>query len=745
MIPRECKRLAEVDFPIALVSKHAVHENSVRHGHPKNLHLWWARRPLAACRAMLLALLLPDPSDQHCPEEFKKEAKRLLSRVPGKVKKLALGQDDSSIQSALLTFIGEFADWNLSSNRDYLEVARNLVKAAYAETPLVIDPFAGGGSIPLEALRLDCDVFASDLNPVAHLIEKALLEDIPRHGIGLADELRQIGADIKRAAEEELITFYPNDPDGAKPLAFLWARTVRCETPNCGAEIPLMRSLWLSTKANRRRALRYACLRSEGETPRVEFEIFEPKSESEVSKGTVARARATCVCCNIVLSPERVRAQLREQHGGADVIFDQSGRRLGGARLIVVATLNEGETGRTYRVSKSEDYRLVWNAGKRLEELATENLAGGITVVPNEPVKRVPVTFGVINVWVYGMNCWANLFTRRQTLSLAILCKKVRSLPESTDLQRSVKRLLGLAIDKTADLGNALAPWKPDAECPVHLFSRQAIGMAWDWAEANPIGDSSGSFMSAYERTADSVESIYFQTGASCDVEILDARNSPLPDESAAVWFTDPPYYDAVPYSYISDFFYVWLKRSLGDAYPKLFQGQLTNKSEEIVAYLADDRAVEPAKHRFESMLTAAFHEARMKLSSEGIGCVVFAHKTTEGWEALLSGLIGSGWVVTGSWPIATELASRMRARESSTLATSVHLVCRPRVEARVGDWEKVLRELPERVGNWMERLQAEGVRGADLVFACIGPALEIYSRFAKVVDCRRAGDSLRR
>jgi putative DNA methylase len=208
MIPKECKRLAEVDFPIAVVSKHSAREKSIRHGHPSTLHLWWARRPLAACRSMLMALLLPDPEDEHCPAEFKAAARSLLGKATGK-----LGAKDADLRAALLHFIGDFANWDNSSNRTFLEIARGLVKAAHPEeTPLVVDPFAGGGSIPLEALRLGCDAFASDLNPVACLINKVLLEDIPRHGPELAEELRKVGAEVKKAAEKELnITGQPSD------------------------------------------------------------------------------------------------------------------------------------------------------------------------------------------------------------------------------------------------------------------------------------------------------------------------------------------------------------------------------------------------------------------------------------------------------------------------------------------------------------------------------------------------------
>ena len=232
MIPKECKRLAEVDFPIAEVSRHAAREKYIRHGHPSTLHLWWARRPLASSRAVLMALLLPDPCDPHCPEAFRRQAREIL----GEVRRTPCS--DEELRKGLLWFIGAFANWDMAAYPAYLRVARNLVKAAHPEeTPLVVDPFAGGGSIPLEALRLGCEAFASDLNPVACLILKVMLEDIPRHGPGLAEELRRVGGEIKRQAERELADLYPTDPDGATPIAYLWARTVRCEAPNCGVEI----------------------------------------------------------------------------------------------------------------------------------------------------------------------------------------------------------------------------------------------------------------------------------------------------------------------------------------------------------------------------------------------------------------------------------------------------------------------------------------------------------------------------
>jgi len=724
MIPKECKRLAEVDFPIAVVSKHSAREKSIRHGHPSTLHLWWARRPLAACRAVRLGLLLPDPCDKNCPEDFKNKVRELLPRVQGKP-----GPKDIDLRKSLLKFIGDFANWDLSTNQDYLEVSRGLVKAAHGEEkPLVVDPFAGGGSIPLEALRLGCDAFASDLNPVACLILKVMLEDIPRHGPELAEELRRVGKEIKESAEKELKEFYPDDPDGSKPIAYLWARTVKCESPNCGAEIPLVHSFWLSKKQGRKRALKYT-VKKNGKVPQVEFEIFEPKKDNEVPTGTVARANATCLCCNKILPAERVRAQLREQQGGADVIFDDMGNRIGGAYMLAVVVLHAGIGGRHYRIASENDYEAVWKTQKMLKKILKEWKYEGnkeLCPIPDEELKRVPVTFGVINVWVYGMTHWGFLFAGRQKLSLVTLIKHIKKTSSNS-------HLLTLAMGKLLDHNSSLSRWAPSRETSAGTFGRQALPMLWDFSETNSIGDSTGSFESACDYVANVLVFLAKSITSKGQVELVSALKHPLPNRSSAVWFTDPPYYDNVPYSYLSDYFYVWHKRAV-TIWPQLFSTTLTPKDEEAVSYLNGDSDATAARRRFEMMMGRAFSEGKRILNDKGIGSVVFAHKTTEGWEALLSGIIQGGWTITGSWPIATEMQSRLRAMDSAALATSVHLVCRPRPDGvPVGDWGEVLHELPKRVGDWMERLQGEGVRGADLVFACIGPALEIFSRYSKV------------
>ncbi len=767
MIPKECKRLAEVDFPVAEVSKHSAREKSIRHGHPSTLHLWWARRPLAACRAMLMALLLPDPCDDHCPEDFKMEARRLLKHMPnagpvaavydrrvddeGKGRRSqSAATEDLQLRKALLSFIADFANWDNSAKPVYLECARGLVRAAHGqEPPLVVDPFAGGGSIPLEALRIGCDAFASDLNPVACLILKVLLEDIPRYGPALAEELRRVGKQIKEQAEKELAEFYPSDPDGAKSIAYLWARTVRCEAVGCGAEIPLMRSFWLCKNANRRRALRLVherdpkhpkdplnMLVSEKGTWR--FEISEPKSESEVRKGTITRGNATCPCCNVVLPVARVRAQLGHYRGGADAELDAKGERTGGARLLAVVALDEDNAGRQYRLAVHRDYQSVRNAAKMLESLVRTKLSDGQAAVPIEPLP--PRNTNCFRIPNYGMKQWLDVSTARQKLALATLAQKVREVANNeTAESHRLKEALALVTSRCSDFNSSLNSWSTSGEFVRSTFARQALSMVWDFCETMPLTTESGGYSGALDWVARVIEALANLENKG-EVQLADACDSSLPHESAGVWFTDPPYYDAVGYAELSDFFFVWLKRILPE-HPFLRDpfdstNPLTPKTRECVQDEEYSSIDGNPKDRafFETTMAKAFGEGRRVLREDGIGSVVFAHKTTEGWEALLSGMIGGGWTVTASWPITTERPGRLRAQESAALAASIHLVCRPRdKKAGIGGWEDILRELSSRIGDWMERLSGEGIRGADLVFSCIGPALELFSRYERV------------
>jgi adenine-specific DNA methylase len=738
MIPATCKRLIEVDFPIAVVSAHSAREKSIRHGHPSTLHLWWARRPLAACRAVLLGLLLPDPCDSECPPVFKTKARELLSKRFSKSAKT-----DEALQQLLLEFIGEFADWDHAANSTHLEIGRGLVKAAHPdETPVVVDPFAGGGSIPLEALRLGCEAFASDLNPVACLILKTLLEDIPRYGNaefklpgkdgngvvvhGLADALRHVGKQVKDAAEKEIAQFYPSDPDGSRPIAYLWARTVRCEGIRCGAEIPLVRSFWLSQRPGRKRALRYVVEKKTNALPRLTFEISVPTTDDDVQTGSVARANASCPCCNAVLPAERVRAQLTAQRGGADVIFDAKGNRVGGAILLAVVTQHEDKA-RQFRLPSPVDYEAVGRAQKYCAKLP-------LAAVPNESIPTTELRR--ITVPIYGMATWGDLFTARQKVALLSLAEQVRKLPTDQKSAAALKDFMALVVNRCADYGNALCSLHTGRDIVRNLFARQAVPMVWDFYEAPPMGSGSGCYDGAIEWVARVVEASASTTPRGGQVEQADATDSPLPDRSSNIWFTDPPYYDSVPYAHLSDFFHVWLRRSMPDGHKNWFHTPLTPKEGECVVdrpHRLSNSTKTP--HYFESKMGQAMQEGRRVLRDDGVGCVVFAHKTTEGWESLLTGMLKAGFVITASWPITTEMATRMVARDTAALAGSVHLVCRPRsADAGVGDWSEVKAAMEKRIREWLPTLTKHGVRGADAIFSCLGPALESYSRYEKVL-----------
>lgn len=718
MIPKECKRLAEVDFPLALVSKHSVHESSsVRQGHPRSLHLWWARRPLAACRAILLSLLLPDPCDLNCPESFKTSARRILPRVQGHP-----GDSDAELRNALMQFIGDFSNWQSAGKSVFIEAAHSLIKAAHLEeVPLVADPFSGGGTIPFEALRLGCDVFASDLNPVATLLLKSLLSDIPRNGVQLIQETQRVGVEIRKRAEEKLSHLYPPTATGGTANAYLWARTVICD--HCGAPVPLVRSFWLRKKSGRKRAFRFNVERHKNSTPTLKLEVFEPKKDSDIPSPTTKNGKATCVSCHTSMPSSRVMTQLSMQKGGAV-----------NATLLAIVGSSDSGKGREYTTATAGELHAAEECQRVIAEPSSWPLRSDALAEELCPIRPSPNARGVSAPTRYGVRTFRDLFNARQFLSLMTFAKLI----SEADCSDAARTLLAFALDKAAIQCNAHCRWKATGESLVDMFGRHAIAMVWDFAEANPLGDGTGSWDSALEWILKTASSIGSTLTKSATVENADARHSPLPSDSVSIWFTDPPYYDSIPYSDLSDFFYVWLKQTLPHNLGLAnSENGLTPKTPEAVwnaAHIVDGKPKDPAY--FERAIASACAEGRRVMLPEGIGCVVFAHKTTQGWEALLTGIVNSGFTVAASWPIATELTSRVSAKDSSSLATSVHLVIRPRAgEALVGDWSEVLRELPEKVGEWMERLQLESIRGADLVFACIGPAIEIYSRYRKVED----------
>ncbi len=738
---RLVRRLIETDeMPIGRISEHARKDQNIRKGHLHTLHVWWATRPLAACRAVLMATLLPDPADPHCPESFRQAAREALRPFTGRDL-----SDPLTLRRALLDFIANFAAWENAHNSLFVETARKLVKAAHEppepRTPhsalathsaLVVDPFAGIGSIPFEALRIGAEAFAGDLNPVAVLLEKVALEHLPRYGRRLAEAVRKWGAWARERAIAELRPFYPLELNGGEPLAYLWARTIRCEGPSCGAEVPLMWNRWLSRKEDRRVALRYRGVREPGGGGRVEFEIFEPKSEAEVQPPIVKRFAATCPVCGYTTPYQRVREQVRAKRGGTR-----------DARMIAVITLRPDGT-RGFRLATEADREAARRAVEELARREAEHI-GPLSLVPDEstPAERGPGASRGSGAWQWNFWTWGDLFTPRQALALVTFVRLVREAyagvqQETGDAEfaRAVATCLAVAVSNMSQYLSSTAFYMP--EYIRSPFWGSAFPMRADFVDVNPLvsAEIGPAYMTSLQALLALIELEAGLIRCPGTVRQGSATAIPLPDASVPYVVTDPPYYDAITYADLSDFCYVWLRRMLHDLHPDLFRLPLTPKEEECIADPGPPPPGLPPKTRefFENTMQQALAEARRVLRPDGLAVVLFAHKGTAGWEALLNALVRAGWTVTASWPIETERGARMRAKNSAVLASSVFLACRPRPEnAGVGEWRDVLAEMNRKVAAWLPKLEQEGIHGADAIFSCIGPALEVYSRYDRV------------
>lgn len=731
------RRLIEVDLPIRTISEHARRDQNIRKGHLHTMHVWWATRPLASCRAVTLATMLPDPVDEACPQSFRDQAAELLKRFTGRDL-----SDAMNLRQELLTFIGDFADWDAGVNPTYLEIARNLVTAAHPDgPPMVMDPFAGAGSIPFEALRIGAQPFAGDLNPVPVLLNTVAQEYLPRYGERLADAVDTWGQWVLAQAKERLGKYYPADNKGNIPLAHTWARTVQCEGPGCGAEVPLLGMLWLSHKKKNMAALRY---KPDEANRQVIVEVFKPKNAKDLQEPLSKRLAVTCPLCGYTTPYKNVREQIRARRGGA-----------ADSRLLAVIRLSSNGS-RYFDDVTNRDIEVAEEARKALHaKIQASN--SDVPIVPDEPY---PGWYsGVFNPGLWNVQTWGDLFTPRQLFALTTfvdLVKEARQSIQASDadegLADAVATCLALTVSNMSHYLSSVSIYALD-----HMISAfvQGSGMAMrpDFGEANPLMPK---LVGGYEYALgqmkaflDRENGLFQHVGT---VQQASAAHSPLPDDSVAYVVTDPPYYAAVPYSDLSDFCYVWLKRMLRDVHPELTSTQLTPKDDELVAYYVqpDERQKKDGDF-FEAGMAKALADARRVLKPDGVGVIIFAHKGTAGWEALLNALVTAGWTVTASWPIDTERAARMRAKNSAVLGSSVHLVCRPRENPdgslradEVGDWRDVLAELPKRIQEWMPKLTAEGIVGADAIFACLGPALEIFSRYSRVEKASGEEVSLR-
>jgi putative DNA methylase len=695
----ENKRLIEADFPLREVSEHSAREKNIRHGHISTLHIWWARRPLAASRTTALAALIPDSPDQ---------------------------------REQLLRLIAQLAPWEVVSRNDaggqhLLGRARELIRQAYSgRAPKVLDPFAGGGSIPLEALRLGCETYALDYNPVAVLILKAVLEFPQRYGQKLLEGVITWGIWVMEKARQELDCFYPADPDGSIPVGYIWARTLPCQSPACGAEIPLMRQTWLAKKDKRKIALK---LIPDHKARRVEVEIVGQDGrpiDFDPEEGTVSRAHVRCPLCGGTIDDKTTRRLFREGKSGQ--------------RLMAVVLHHPNRPGKTYRLPTERDHE-AYRAAEAALVRARHRLAQdwGMDPVPDEPtpIGGGPGAERAFSVYKYGLTRWGDLFNPRQKLALITFADKVRQVHAQMlaqgaepDFAKAVVTYLAMAYDRLVDQQSVLVPWIAQLEAVAHTFNRQALPIVWDYVEASPFV--------YFESAMDWVNRILTQLTQISDSQYPTvvhgtATALPWPDNFFDAVLTDPPYYDNVPYSDLSDFFYVWLKRTIGDLYPELFATPLTPKSEEMVADASRAGGMENAMQRFEEMLTQAFREIHRVLKPDGIAVIVFAHKTTEAWETVINALLEAGLYMTASWPIHTEMQARLRAQESAALASSIYMVCRKRTTSEVGEYPTVRREIEARVRQKLTQFWEEGIRGADFFMSAIGPAVEAFGKYARV------------
>ena len=715
------KRLIEVDLPIKRISEHARNEKNLRKGHPWHLHIWWARRPWGACRAVELASLLPAPIDEDCPESFVLQAYAILSKGPFK----PADKTRVSIQESLLKFVGEFSCWEFGANATFLNTARKLIKANYPDmNPVVFDSFSGYGAIPGEAARLGCDSIALELNPVALLCLKTLLEAVPKQGHDLIEKVREGAEFVKKEARRRLSSYYPSR-NNRDPIAWLWARTVTCEGPGCGATIPLISQTTIAS------GTRKAWIEITGhpKTKEIDIHIKQGKAIPKGLKKTAGGGHAVCPVCGFTTNKRSIK--------------EQANKKEMGQRLFGVALAIGHRKGKEYANASREDQESVNKALSKWRDLVKSEAVSELN-------EKYPYHDSrAFTAGLYGITTWGDLFSPRQKLGLNTIGEIIRDYRKiliqngkTEEFARDVVTALALAVSNSVHYLTTMSTWLSEGMISAFIAGN-AIAMRWDWAEANPlVSEYVGGLDFAFSKSLSALQSCLSLENQSTSVMPADATDLPLPDDAADMYFTDPPYYDVVPYADLSDLCYVWLKRYIGDLHPDIFNEELTPKSNQIVVnpYAVEDGRGDQSPQYYQERMTVAFSEGRRVLKPDGIGAIVFAHKGTAAWEKLLASILDAGYIVTASWPIDTERSARMRANKSAALGSSVHLIVRPREKPdgtvqtdNIGDWRDVLAELPKRIHDWMPRLAEAGVVGADAIFACLGPALEIYSRYSSV------------
>lgn len=699
-------KLIEVALPLEDINRESAREKSIRHGHPSTLHLWWARRPLAACRAVLFAQLVDDPSAH--PDRFPTEEEQAVER------------------KRLHDIISRLVVWeNIHDENLLREAHEEILKSTGGNPPPILDPFAGGGSIPLEAQRLGLEAHASDLNPVAVLINKALIEIPPKWAghapvfpgataermswpgaTGLAEDVRQYGKWMRDEAEKRIGHLYPRVNVGGMDctvIAWIWARTVTCPNPACTGTMPLVHSFWLSKKKGNER---FVVPIPDGK--RVRFKVNGPGDSWR--EGTVGRTGAVCLLCQTPVP----LAYIREE-GKA--------RRIGTQLMAIV-----GEAKRQrYYIAPTEEHEK----------------AADVSRPEDVPEAELPEQALGFRVQGYGMRLWADLFTTRQLTILATFsdlvgeaCQRIVADGAQSGYARAVTTYLGLAASKAAAFHTSQARWRPNENKTAPAFGRQAIPMVWDFAETNPFAGAGGDWQGIIDGSAKAIISFPAKAQGNASQENANDRTY-----SSLLVATDPPYYDNVGYADLSDYFYVWLRRSLADVYPELLGTMLTPKADELIA---DPFRHEDADKFFEDGYTKVFGKICDGTPTEYPITVFYAFKQAEtdddgghastGWETLLEGMITAGWSVTATWPVQTEGSGRMRNLASNALASSIVLACRPRpASAGFTDRRGLLTTLGDELPEALRKLEQGKIAPVDLRQSAIGPGMAVFSRYARV------------
>lgn len=760
------KRLIEDYLPIQAISAEASREKSVRKGHISTLHLWWARRPLVACRAAVYGALVP--ASRFVPNAGSDEKKKSLGRANAAkfVERLCQYPGSPSVIQEAQRHILEAHAKRLTEETDKKVTVEDIVSGK-APRPKVLDMFAGGGAIPLEALRLGCEAHALDLNPVAHIIQLCTLVYPQKYGTpeptsrgmtgpknakaettwgGLANEVRYWGEWVLKKVKAEIGDLYPLIPDpefkGNKqtiqtdylrdhstedvppgylmPVAYLWTRTVTCKNPNCRATVPLVRQTWLCKKDKRYIALKMVAPQGK---KKVRFEVVEAHSQNGLGfdpSGFSKAGNATCPFCGTVADSDYVKGEGSEQ-------------RIGQQLMTVVCEPSYGQV-KKY-LEASPDVEEDGNA-KTLCTLAEDLARNHSITVPDEPLEANPRSFDIQN---FGFTHWRDVFSRRQLATMVAFAGVVKEshramLHSALDTDRADATLLSLscAIARLADYLTSFCTWQP--EFIAHQYDSPGLPMIVDFAEGNPLAGASGSWASAIDYVSAFLDSVA-ASGQPCEVVRGSAMSLPFDDETLDAVVTDPPYYDSRSYSNLSDHFYVWHKRTVGEVLREHFAAQLTpKKTEAIAAAYRTGGDWNRADKSYETMMQTAFVEACRVLKPGKPMICVYAHKTTAGWATLVNALRFAGFLVHEAWPVEMERKTRKNAQNTAALASSILLVARKREGKVTANYEETVKpELEQVVRERVETLWTMGISGADLVIACVGAGLRAFTRFARV------------